>query len=86
MLYPCNFLIIFVPFSCDEDHVAGLCQQDMKAMSSIHDFRANFFQEEYDKTLKNKDVIEEQIKHKLKELVAKLDENEKLIMELRKGV
>lgn len=59
---------------------------DMKAMSSIHDFRANFFQEEYDKTLKNKDVIEEQIKHKLKELVAKLDENEKLIMDLRKGV
>lgn len=59
---------------------------DMKAMSSIHDFRVPFFQEEYDKTMQNSDDIKKQIRLKLEELVLKLDENERLIMNLRKGV
>ncbi len=58
---------------------------NMKAMSSIHDFRMNFFIEEYEKTMRNRVEIKEQIREELNILVDKLDQNEELIMKLRKG-
>lgn len=51
----------------------------MKAMSSIYDFKSEFFMEEFEKTIKNQIEIRRRVQECLKTLLIKLDTNEKLI-------
>ncbi len=55
---------------------------DMKAMSSIYDFKSDFFMEEFDKTIQNQDEIRERVRKRTKELLTKLDTNEELILSI----
>lgn len=55
---------------------------DRKAMCSILDFKNEFFMEEFEKTILNKETISEIVQKKINELIANLDKNEELIEEL----
>lgn len=54
----------------------------MKAMCMIYDFNSEFFAEEFEKTMKNKDAIVSRVNDNLTGLVKSLDTNEKLIKKL----
>ncbi|MEA4986725.1 MAG: polysaccharide pyruvyl transferase CsaB [Anaerovorax sp.] len=53
---------------------------DMKAMSSIYDFKSDFFMEEFEKTVKNQEEVRIRVRKCMKELLMKLDTNEELIL------
>ncbi|WP_324824450.1 polysaccharide pyruvyl transferase CsaB [Sinanaerobacter sp. ZZT-01] len=55
---------------------------DMKAMSSIYDFKSDFFMEEFEKTIQNQEEIRIRVQRRMKELLVKLDTNEELILSL----
>lgn len=52
---------------------------DMKAMSSIYDFKSEFFIEEFEKTMAHGEEIRARVRKCLGELLVKLDTNEELI-------
>lgn len=58
---------------------------DMKAMSSIYDFRSDFFMEEFEKTMQNQEEIRARVRKCLKDLLVKLDTNEELILAIMKN-
>lgn len=58
---------------------------DMKAMSSIYDFKSEFFLEEFEKTMAHKDEIRSRVQLRLSELLVKLDTNEELIRAIMDG-
>ncbi len=55
---------------------------DQKAMCSIYDFKAEFFKEEFDKTVERKEQIKSQIAADLVDLKDSLRQNQKMIAEL----
>lgn len=57
---------------------------DMKAMCSTIDFKNDFFIEEFDKTVKNADLIRNKVRSNIEVLIRKLDTNEELIRVLMK--
>lgn len=54
----------------------------MKAMCSIYDFKNEFFMEEFDKTLANREKIQEMVRAHVEELIQSLDTNEAMIREI----
>ncbi len=54
----------------------------MKAMCSIYDFKNEFFMEEFDKTLTNREKIREMVQAHVEELIRSLDTNEAMIREI----
>ncbi|WP_027398790.1 polysaccharide pyruvyl transferase CsaB [Anaerovorax odorimutans] len=58
---------------------------DMKAMCSMYDFKSEFFIEEFDKTVKESEMIKNNIKSKIDKLIKKLDTNEDMIKKIMKN-
>jgi polysaccharide pyruvyl transferase CsaB len=54
----------------------------MKALCSIYDFNNEFFMEEFERVLQNGEKIKEKVSKNIKELIIKLESNEKMIKEL----
>jgi polysaccharide pyruvyl transferase CsaB len=55
---------------------------NMKAMCSVYDFKSDFFMDEFQKTLQNKEKIQNTVREEMKKLIERLDKNEELIKEL----
>ncbi len=54
----------------------------MKAMCSIYDFNNEYFMEEFNKTILNKDDLQKRVQKKLKILTKALDKNEEMIKKI----
>jgi polysaccharide pyruvyl transferase CsaB len=54
----------------------------LRAMCSIYDFDHEYFMEEFEKTIKNKDTLLQRTQENIEILIKKLDTNEEIIKEL----
>ncbi|MDR1571337.1 MAG: polysaccharide pyruvyl transferase CsaB [Clostridiales Family XIII bacterium] len=52
---------------------------DMKAMSSVFDFKSEYFMEEFERTMRDSALIREKIDRNVRALIKKLDRNEEMI-------
>ena len=55
---------------------------NMKAMCSVYDFKSEYFVEEFQKTLENRDKLKASVSQEMGKLINRLDKNEELIKEL----
>jgi polysaccharide pyruvyl transferase WcaK-like protein len=58
---------------------------EMKAMCSVIEFKSDFFIEEFERTLRDKDAIKEKIGRNVARLIEKLDTNEEMIKSIKDG-
>ncbi|MDR3243085.1 MAG: polysaccharide pyruvyl transferase CsaB [Clostridiales Family XIII bacterium] len=58
---------------------------EMKAMCSVIEFKSDFFIEEFERTLRDKDAIKEKIGRNVARLIEKLDTNEEMIKLIKDG-